>query len=83
MDKHYTLFFEEIDKKDLPLVGGKGANLGELTKAGFPVPGGFCVATGAYNDFLTHNDLVAFIVQALEGASLIIFGKLAKDLESD
>jgi len=41
----YTLFFEEIDKKDLLLVGGKGANLGEMTKAGFPVPEGFCVTT--------------------------------------
>lgn len=32
----------------LPLVGGKATNLGELIRAGFPVPGGFCVTTEAY-----------------------------------
>lgn len=32
----------------LPLAGGKAANLGELIRAGFPVPGGFCVTTEAY-----------------------------------
>jgi len=30
MNKRYTLFFDETDKKDLPLVDGKGANLGEM-----------------------------------------------------
>ena len=30
--------FAEIKGSDLPLVGGKGANLGELTRAGFPIP---------------------------------------------
>ncbi|MCA2221678.1 PEP/pyruvate-binding domain-containing protein [Nonomuraea aurantiaca] len=33
---------------DLALAGGKGANLGELVKNGFPVPGGFVVTTAAY-----------------------------------
>lgn len=33
---------------DLPVAGGKGANLGELTRAGFPVPEGFVVTTHAY-----------------------------------
>jgi rifampicin phosphotransferase len=32
----------------LPVVGGKAANLGELIRAGFPVPPGFCVTTAAY-----------------------------------
>ena len=40
--------FSEIDENDLPNVGGKGLNLGKLTKAGFPVPQGFCVTTAAY-----------------------------------
>lgn len=51
MDK-YVLNFNEIDKSDLHYVGGKGANLGEMTKAGFPVPQGFCVTTKAYRNFL-------------------------------
>ena len=42
--KHFT----EIDNADLPLVGGKGVNLGKLTAAGFLVPSGFCVTTDAY-----------------------------------
>lgn len=60
------MYFNEIDKKSLPYVGGKGANLGEMTQAGFPVPQGFCVTTAAYqifvqtstkmNDFLDQLD---------------------------
>src|SRR3989344_3919200 len=49
------LFFNEIDKNDLPSVGGKGANLGEMTKANFPVPNGFAVTVSAYDSFLQHN----------------------------
>ena len=40
--------FSEIDDTDLPHVGGKGLNLGKLTRAGFRVPQGFCVTTDAY-----------------------------------
>ncbi len=40
--------FSEIDDDDLPLVGGKGLNLGKLTREGFQVPTGFCVTTDAY-----------------------------------
>ena len=32
------LWFKDVDKDDIPRVGGKGANLGEMTQAGFPVP---------------------------------------------
>lgn len=40
--------FDAIDADMLPVVGGKAANLGVLTKAGLPVPPGFCVTTEAY-----------------------------------
>lgn len=40
--------FSEIDDADLSSVGGKGLNLGKLTRVGFPVPNGFCVTTDAY-----------------------------------
>ena len=40
--------FSEIDDADLLRVGGKGLNLGKLTRAGFSVPRGFCVTTDAY-----------------------------------
>ena len=42
---------------DLPLAGGKGANLGELLRAGFNVPPGFVVTTTAYDLFLASGGL--------------------------
>ncbi|OIJ15750.1 phosphoenolpyruvate synthase [Anaerobacillus arseniciselenatis] len=53
----YIRLFEEIDKKDISLVGGKGANLGELTQKGVNVPPGFCVTATAYSDFIEKRDL--------------------------
>ncbi|MBZ5200521.1 phosphoenolpyruvate synthase [Planomicrobium chinense] len=48
----YVLHFNEINRTHLPLVGGKGANLGELAGAGFPVPQGFCITTSAYRKLI-------------------------------
>ena len=48
----YTAWFDEIRKDDIALVGGKGANLGELSHAGLPVPPGFIVNTGAFDAFV-------------------------------
>ncbi len=57
--------FKDIDKHDTPLVGGKGANLGEMTKAGFPVPGGFAITVNAYDLFLKENDIAKKIYDIL------------------
>lgn len=46
--------FSEIDEDDLLLVGGKGLNLGKLTRAGFQVPSGFCITTNAYRRAVEH-----------------------------
>src|SRR5215210_5874407 len=43
-----VLPFADLDRAALPVAGGKAANLGELTRAGLPVPPGFCVTTAAY-----------------------------------
>lgn len=51
----FILDFSEIDKEDIALAGGKGANLGEMTQAGFPIPPGFVVSASAYRYFLEHN----------------------------
>ena len=53
------------DQAALALVGGKGANLARLARAGLPVPDGFLIATPAYKAFLTANELTARIVDAL------------------
>ena len=51
----FTLSFDVISSADLPQVGGKGANLGELTRAGFNVPPGFCVSTRAFASFMAQG----------------------------
>ncbi|MEJ9232821.1 phosphoenolpyruvate synthase [Peribacillus butanolivorans] len=53
----YVLEFREIDKTQLLLAGGKGSNLGELSKInGIQVPEGFCVTTEAYQKALEQNE---------------------------
>ncbi len=47
--------FEALGAADLPRVGGKGANLGEMTRAGLPVPPGFCVTTAAFRRFVAGD----------------------------
>ncbi len=47
----YLVSFRDVWKQDSPLVGGKGASLGELTHAGISIPQGFILTTKAYNDF--------------------------------
>ncbi|MDQ3913478.1 MAG: phosphoenolpyruvate synthase, partial [Actinomycetota bacterium] len=49
--------FDAMDRTALPVVGGKAANLGELTRGGMPVPGGFCVTTAAYELVVEGADL--------------------------
>src|SRR5437899_9353285 len=44
----FVFSFRVIHRDMLVLVGGKGANLGEMTSAGLPVPPGFCITTDAY-----------------------------------
>ncbi|MDQ2649291.1 MAG: hypothetical protein M3Z03_07040, partial [Actinomycetota bacterium] len=53
----YTRTLAEVDATSLALVGGKGANLGELVAAGAPVPRAFCVTTDAYRAFLERHEL--------------------------
>jgi pyruvate,water dikinase len=61
----YIRFLNEIGAGDLPLVGGKGANLGELTRAGLPVPPGFCLTAAAYQDFIAAAGLAEPIAAIL------------------
>ncbi|MGH3548316.1 MAG: PEP/pyruvate-binding domain-containing protein, partial [Pseudonocardiaceae bacterium] len=48
VDDELVLDLGCVDAQLLPVVGGKAANLGELIRAGFPVPAGFCITTAAY-----------------------------------
>jgi pyruvate,water dikinase len=49
------------DDASIALLGGKGANLARLARAGFPVPDGFVVTTAAYRAFLASNAIVPAI----------------------
>ncbi len=59
------LWFNQIRKTDLPVVGGKGANLGEMTFAEIPVPNGFVVTANAYYDFLEKTSIKQKIMTEL------------------
>jgi len=54
--KSYIYTFAQVSRDDIPRVGGKGANLGEMTRAGLPVPPGFCVSADAYREFTRGAD---------------------------
>ncbi|MDD3426780.1 MAG: phosphoenolpyruvate synthase [Aminobacterium sp.] len=62
----YIRWFPEINRNDIPLVGGKGANLGELTQNGVVVPPGFCVTALAYRDFIRVSGLGASIENIIQ-----------------
>lgn len=54
MAKQLVLPLADLSRIDLPVAGGKGANLGELVRAGFDVPDGFVVTTAAYDAFVAR-----------------------------
>lgn len=63
-----VLDFNQISKNDVNIAGGKGANLGEMTKCGIAVPGGFVVTAEAYRLFIEENNLKADFSDRLEQA---------------
>ncbi len=94
-NKH-ILWFDQVDKEDIALVGGKGANLGEMISFGIPVPPGFAVSSKAYFYFLEENNLkpqikkillkidkndsYSYLVSSERIKKLILGGKFPKDL---
>ena len=70
----YVLSFQEIDRAKSMVVGGKGANLGELSRIkGIQVPDGFCVTTQAYKKITENNQefkgLLDELMRLTEGKS--------------
>lgn len=53
----YVYNFTEGDKDQKDLLGGKGANLAEMTKLGLPVPPGFTITTETCRYYLGHNSV--------------------------
>jgi len=60
-----VVWFSEVGRDDIGLVGGKGANLGELVRASIPVPPGFIVTADTYFHFIRQNALEPVIKKEL------------------
>ncbi len=60
------LWFDELSKEDIPLVGGKNANLGEMLRAKIPVPPGFAITAQAYHEFITKTGIAEKIYKTIE-----------------
>ncbi|MCK9268113.1 MAG: phosphoenolpyruvate synthase, partial [Alkaliphilus sp.] len=62
----YVLSFQEIDRHKLMAVGGKGANLGELSRIeGTQVPEGFCITTEAYKKVVNETPELDSLLEQL------------------
>jgi len=66
MVNSWILNFNQVDRHSIALVGGKGANLGELISNHFPVPDGYCITVNAYKRFIEENRLDEKINQIIE-----------------
>ncbi len=86
MSHKYVYLFSEGNKDMRELLGGKGANLAEMTKAGMPVPQGFTVSTEActqyYKDGRQINDEIQAEIYEYLGKMEEICGKKFADPEN-
>jgi pyruvate,water dikinase len=76
-------WFRDVGIADRPTVGGKGGSLGELTRAGIPVPPGFVVTTSAFETFLDALEARGAIrdcVETLDPSNLGAATKLSEEL---
>ena len=80
----YVYSFNEGSKEMKSLLGGKGANLAEMTKIGLPVPPGFTITTQACNDYYENNKTIKQeIIDQIEEKLLSLEKDLNKQLGSE
>ena len=82
---NYVEFFNQLTKDDIPIAGGKGANLGELTNAGIPVPPGFVITAETYRKFITDTGIADQINKMLTNLDInntSELQKVAEDIKS-
>jgi len=65
----FTRALSDLSKEDVDIAGGKGASLGELIKAGIPVPPGFVVVADAFEQFLEETSIRSDIDAALHSVN--------------
>lgn len=61
----YVLFFDKTNRNSLSIVGGKGANLGDMAQAGFPIPSGFCITVEAFQQFISTSNQMDYFFEIL------------------
>jgi pyruvate,water dikinase len=66
MRKDLVIWFEGLRKTDIPSVGGKNANLGEMINAGIPVPPGFAITAFSYKKFIEDTGISAKIYEVIK-----------------
>jgi len=66
----FVAWFDELGKGDVAVAGGKGANLGEMTRAGLPVPPGFVLTTQAYLAAMDEAGVRQRLRELLSGSDL-------------
>ena len=81
MGDRYIAWLSDLSKKDLSLAGGKGANLGEMYNAKFPVPPAFVVTTDAFYYFLKEAKLDDSIKKVLDSIDVDSTDDLTKKAE--
>jgi pyruvate,water dikinase len=62
----YVQWLNQLDRNSVPIAGGKGANLAEMTRAGLPVPTGFVVTVDAWDRFAQEAQLPLRVAQRVE-----------------
>jgi len=73
VDKKYVYLFNEGNAEMKSLLGGKGANLAEMTNVGLPVPPGFTITTEACNEYYKSNES---FTEAMEQQTIAALHKL-------
>lgn len=77
----YVRRFEDIRKEDVEVAGGKGANLGEMTNAGIPVPPGRVLTSKAYRHFIEENQIEEQNNNQVR--EQILAGKIPEDMKKE
>ncbi len=81
MANKWVYAFHEGNRDQKYLLGGKGANLAEMTNIGLPVPPGFTITTAACNDYMQHdNTLPADLMGQVSDAREALEQKMGKRL---
>lgn len=83
----YTVYLNEVSMKDINLVGGKNASLGEMIQniksMGIKVPNGFAVTTKAYQDFIEFNglrDQIVTLVSDLDDRDILELRRVGSEV---